>query len=126
MSSQITTSQREFLDKILGGDKIPLGVRAYFQEQARNELHELVLEEFLRQEEAKVISRAELARRIEKAPEQITRWLGTPGNWTIHTAVDLCLGMGVILNFSIQRLAGEDESSPECEELEPAVEMAAS
>lgn len=103
----MTTSQREFLDKVLGGDPIPLSVRAYFHQQARNELHELVLEEFLKQEHDERVTRAALARRIQKAPEQITRWLGAPGNWTIHTVVDLLLGMGAKLTFSLESLEAD-------------------
>jgi len=39
------------------------------------------------------MSRAELARRIKKKPEQITRWLNTPGNLSLSTLSDLLLGI---------------------------------
>jgi hypothetical protein len=55
------------------------------RERNRGHAYNLVLEEF----ERSGISRAVLADRLGKAPEIITRWLGTPGNWTLDTLSDL-------------------------------------
>jgi len=101
----MTTSQTPFLTEILEGEVIPLGKLAYFRERLRNRLHQLVIREFARQEDIHRLTRAELARRIGRAPEQITRWLGAPGNWTLDTVSDLMLGMGTEPGFEIERLA---------------------
>jgi hypothetical protein len=71
----MTTSQKiAFLTEILADDPIPLGKLAYFRERFRDRLYELVVEEFLKSG----MTRAELARRISRKPEQVTRWLGAP------------------------------------------------
>jgi hypothetical protein len=101
----MSTSQTPFLTEILEGEVIPLGKLAYFRERLRNRLHQLVIREFVRQEDIHRLTRAELARRIGRAPEQITRWLGAPGNWTLDTVSDLMLGMGTEPRFDIEHLA---------------------
>lgn len=88
-----STSQTSFLSEIVSGQAIPLGKLAYFRERFRDRLYELVVSEFLRKEKAGELSRADLARRIGRKPEQITRWLGAPGNWTLETVSDLLLGI---------------------------------
>lgn len=66
---------------------------AYHRARLRNRLHQLVLQHF-RELEANGLTRAELARRLYKRPEVITRLLAPPGNWTLDTLSDLLLGMG--------------------------------
>jgi len=83
-----------FLSEILDGDVIPEGKLAYFRARFSNRLHELVLSTFLKREKESQLSRAELARRLGRKPEQITRWFASPGNWEISTVSDLLLGMG--------------------------------
>lgn len=102
-----TYQQDLFLSEILEGEKIPLGKLAYFRERLRNQLYELVITEFLDQEKTKNLTRAELARRIGRRPEQITRWLGAPGNWTIDTVSDLMLAMGTEPELSIADLSDQ-------------------
>ena len=85
--------KKPFLSEILGGDKIPLGTLSYFRERFRDHLYDLVMEEFLKQEEVSGLKRAEIARRIGRRPEQITRWFGAPGNWTLETVSDLLLAI---------------------------------
>lgn len=65
------------------------GELAYYRARLKNRLHQLVLREF----ENSGITRAELARRIRKKPEQITRWLNSPGNLRLDTVSDLLLGI---------------------------------
>jgi hypothetical protein len=69
------------------------------------------LSEFARQESENETSRADLARRIGRKPEQITRWLGSPGNWTLDTVSDLLLGMGLELGLSIKSISGEQTTN---------------
>ena len=40
------------------------------------------------------LTKAELARRIGRRPEIVTRLLGSPGNWRLETVSDLLLGIG--------------------------------
>ncbi len=96
-----TSQQNTFLSEILEGQPIPTGKLAYFRARLSNRIHELVLEEFMRLEKEGKVTRAELARRINRKPEQVTRWLGAAGNWTIDTFSDLLLGMGCEPDLSI-------------------------
>lgn len=81
-----------FLSEILEDKPIPIGKLSYFRERFRDHLYELVVEEFLKRE-AEGLKRADLARRIGRRPEQITRWLNSPGNWTLETVSDLVLAV---------------------------------
>ena len=87
-------SQTTFLSDVLGDGPIPPGKLAYFRARLTNLLHEAVLELFIKAESEKGLTRAELARRIGRKPEQVTRWLGSPGNWTLETLSDLLTAMG--------------------------------
>lgn len=104
-----TYQQDSFLSEILEGEKIPLGKLAYFRERLRNRLYDLVINEFLKQEKTKNLTRADVARRIGRRREQVTRWFGAPGNWTIDTVSDLMLAMGTEPNFSIGSLREEEK-----------------
>ena len=99
------TSPTSFLSEISNGEAIPLGKLAYFRERFRDRLYELVVSEFLKKERNKELTRADLARRIGRKPEQITRWLGAPGNWTLETVSDLLLAISKAeLNFELASL----------------------
>ncbi len=89
----MTTSQTAFLSEILGDEKIPAAKLAYFRRRLSNHVYAAVVNEFLKLEKAGLINRAELAKRIGRRPEQVTRWLGSSGNWTIETVSDLLLAM---------------------------------
>lgn len=91
---------------------IPAGVLAYFRARLTNRIHELVLSEFSAQELQGKTSRARLARLIRRKPEQITRWLGSPGNWTIDTLSDLLLGIGLEPEISVRHVVEKDVSNP--------------
>jgi hypothetical protein len=99
------TPQASFLSEISKGEPIPIGKLAYFRERFRDRLYELVASEFLKKERAGELTRADLARRIGRKPEQINRWLGAPGNWTIETVSDLLLAISKSeLNFQLAPL----------------------
>ncbi len=99
------TSQRtSFLSEIISGEPIPIEKLAYFRERLKNKLYSLVLIEFLRQQQENGLTKADLTRRIKRKPEQVTRWLGTPSNWTLDTVSDLLLGMGNELEISASSL----------------------
>lgn len=86
MTTSRKTQQPPSFEKIRRA--FTIGELAYFQSRLKNRLHQLVLREF----EKSGLNRAELARRIQKKPEQITRWLNSPGNLRIDTLSDLLLG----------------------------------
>jgi hypothetical protein len=81
------------LSEIAAGLPIPLEKRAYFHARVLNSFYQFVLEKFLQEESAGRLTKAELARRIERRPEVVSRLLGAPGNWRLETATDLLLGI---------------------------------
>jgi hypothetical protein len=91
----MTTSQTAFLSEILGlTEVIPAGKKAYFQERFRNRLFEFLVTEFeKRRADDPEFTQAALAKRLEKRPEQINRWLSAPSNLTADTLSDLLLGI---------------------------------
>ena len=91
--SMNTSREKPFLSEVLDGEKIPLGTLSYFRERFRDRLYDLVMEEFLVQDAENGLTRAEVARRIGRRPEQITRWFAAPGNWTLETVSDLLLAI---------------------------------
>jgi hypothetical protein len=91
----ISTEQtfKEILD--LECEKIPLARLAFLREEFRNRLYAQVVARFHALAD-KGFTKAHLARRIGKSPEQVIRWLGAPGNWTLDTASDLLTGMRTV------------------------------
>lgn len=81
--------KRRSLSKPAKGEKIPLYDLATVRSRNKNKAHSLLLELFQESE----ISKAELALMLGKRPEQITRWLGGPGNLTLETISDLIFAM---------------------------------
>jgi DNA-binding phage protein len=90
----MTISRTTIFSEILSAERISDGALVYLRQRLRNRLHNLVLEEFIKRENAGTLTKADLARRIGKRPEQITRWLGVSGNWTLDTISDLLAAMG--------------------------------
>ena len=97
----MTTSQpTSFLYELAVGETIPSEKRAYFGARLRNRLYHFIISKFLEQESAGKLTKAELARRIGRKPEVITRLLASPGNWKVDTVSDLLLGIsGEELDF---------------------------
>lgn len=83
-------------DRPAKGEPIPVGTLAYARARARNKAHAQLL---LAMKDSG-ITRADLARMLGKRPEQLTRWLGGPGNLTIDTLADILFAtQGVMLDF---------------------------
>jgi hypothetical protein len=103
----MTTSQEKpFLYEILAGEPIPPAKLTYFRERFRGRVYDAVITEFIRQRDEKKLTQAELGRRINRTQDQMSRWLGAPGNWTLDTISDLMLAMGAELEFSVLPFAG--------------------
>jgi hypothetical protein len=91
----------DFLAEILSGGGIPLsgapippGQLAYFQERFKTRIFNILIDEFERQCELDPsLTKATIARRIRRRPEQITRWLSGPNNLELETVSDLFLGI---------------------------------
>jgi hypothetical protein len=80
ISQEIST-----LSKPNGAVPVPLGTLGYFRARNRWRLYEMVVSEFL----TSGITKADLARRMGRRPEVISRILGAPGNWGLDTVSDL-------------------------------------
>lgn len=89
---------------------IPEETLAFRRRDLRNELHQVVLREWQIKERSGMTQR-DLAIRIRRKPEQISRWLGTPSNWTLDTMSDLLFGMGVDPRKVLQYVPSEAPSS---------------
>ena len=79
------SDNHSLLAKPSGEVPVPSSALGYASSKLRMELYRLVLKAL---KEAR-ISQATLARRVNKRPEQISRLLSGPGNWTIDTAAQL-------------------------------------
>ncbi len=88
-----TSAETHFLTEIEKGEPIPIGKLAFFRERFRDHLYELVVSEFFKREQAGILKKADIARRLRKDPSQINRWLGAPGNWELETVSDLALAI---------------------------------
>ena len=67
--------------------------KAYFRAKTRRHVHGVVLEKFMQHSDDDKLSRSALAHRLNVNRAQITRWLSSPGNWTLDTLSDLLLAM---------------------------------
>ncbi|MEC9165915.1 MAG: hypothetical protein VX596_02360 [Pseudomonadota bacterium] len=74
-----------FLTPPRDGQKTPFVTRAYFRQRQRDRLFDLVHAEFRKSG----LTQAELARRMGRRPEVVSRMLGAPGNWRLDTVSDL-------------------------------------
>ncbi|WP_157790676.1 hypothetical protein [Agrobacterium albertimagni] len=68
-----------------GDSEISRRAIAYASESARQELYDLVVRNCVESG----VTKATLAKRLNKDPAQVSRLLGAPGNWTIDTVAEL-------------------------------------
>ena len=78
---------------------------AYFRSRLKNRIHDIVVNYYLQLQKEEGLTKAELARRLDTRPEQITRWLSAPGNWQLDTMSNLLLAMQAEPDFTISKLA---------------------
>ena len=102
----MNTSREMSLKSAIFLDDTPLtdAQVGYFKAMAQSEAHERILSLFLRMAKEKGINRAFLARKLRKKPEQITRWLSAPGNWTLDTYSILAAALGHKASLDTQSL----------------------
>ena len=90
----MTTSRRtSLLSEISEGAPEPREKLAYFQARLQARLYDFVMSRFEDVAEQDGLTRAELARRIGRKPEIITRLFSSPGNWRLATVSDLLIGI---------------------------------
>lgn len=89
-----SSATQDFLSEVLSGGRIPGGKLAYFQTRLASNVHQAMLKVFSGLEREGNFTRRELANRIGRKPEQITRWFSYPGNLTLGTVSDIFVGMG--------------------------------
>jgi hypothetical protein len=97
------------LCKPKSADLIPVGTFGYFRARNRWQAYDLVLTEF----KNSGLTKADLARRLGKRPEVVSRLLGAPGNWGLDTVSDLLFaisGAAVVYNpaYPLDMPAGND------------------
>lgn len=78
------------MHKPVPGQSIPPDTRDYFRARAKRHAYDLVMRELT----ASKISKAELARRLGKGADRVSKMLAGPANWTIITLADLLFAIG--------------------------------
>ena len=114
MTTYQTTSM---LSEVRDADRLSLKTLGYFRARLRNRLHQLVLNEFVKQTNAKGFTKAALGRRIRRGDDQVNRWLGAPGNWTLDTVSDLLLSLGYELSVELSSFEKMNSSNNIYEEV---------
>jgi transcriptional regulator with XRE-family HTH domain len=107
----MTTSQTTAFYPPRAGEKILSATLAYFRARSRHKAFSAVLDEL----DHSGISQAELARRLGKGPDQISRYLAGPGNWTLDTLSDFLFAIsGGTVKFIVEHpLARTEDEKPE-------------
>lgn len=75
---------------------------AFYEGLAQNRAHSAVLRVLQPLLQAGGLSRAALAKKINRNPSQVTRWLGSPGNWTLQTLGILLGALGYVPVITVQ------------------------
>jgi hypothetical protein len=78
----------------------------YFRENFRGEINDQLLEAF----HSSGITKADVARKLDRRPEQITRWLSAPCNLEADTISDIALSLGLMAKIRFEKV-GEDRSN---------------
>lgn len=106
----MTTCQEPLRAEIEGDEPISEYWLAYFRDNFRADLHDKLLELFEAYENSGK-SQADLARKLGRRPEQISRWLRTSGNLEADTVSDLSLAMGCLPKVMFEGLTSQPVSN---------------
>jgi hypothetical protein len=91
-----TSQQTPGLLKPAGTNKISTGTLGYIRARHRQRAYDLLVKEFKKSG----ITQADLARRLDKPREVISRLLARPGNWESDTFSDMIFAIsGAIVSF---------------------------
>lgn len=97
----MTTSPTQ-LAQILSEPEIKKFWLGYFQGAFREQIQQQLLEIFDHAKQEKCINRSDLAYKIGRRPEQISRWLSSPCNLEADTISDLALSLGYVPRISFE------------------------
>ena len=96
----MSTSRTSALSKPTGSDKISVGTLGYVRARNRQRAYDLVVRELKKSG----ITQAELARRLGKGQDAVSRLLSRPGNWELDTLSDLLFA----ISGSVPRISADD------------------
>lgn len=87
-------SQRKFdLAAIAESESIPEPTLAYIEQRVRNGYYNLVLTAFREEQARSGLTKAKLAKRINRGQDRVGHLLANPANWTIGTVARLLAGI---------------------------------
>ena len=96
----MSTSATSALSKPEGINKISTGTLAYIRARNKHRTYNLVIREFKKSG----LTQADLAKRLGKAPEVISRLLARPRNWEMDTFSDLLFAIsGAVPRYELDR-----------------------
>ena len=103
----MSTSQTTGLSEPTGSTKIPLGTLGYVCARNRQRAYDLVIREFKKSG----LTQAQLAKRLGKAAEVISRLLSRPRNWELDTFSELLFAIsGTVPAYNLTHpLSGQKE-----------------
>jgi hypothetical protein len=96
----MTTSRTSALSKPTGSGKISVGTLGYVRARNRQRAYDLVVRELKKSG----ITQSELARRLGKGQDAVSRLLSRPGNWELDTLSDLLFA----ISGSVPRFSADD------------------
>jgi hypothetical protein len=103
------TLQTTGLYEPVGEEKISAGALSYIATRVKLRAYDLVVREL----KASGITQAQLAKRLGKAPEVVSRMLSRPGNWEMKTFSELLFAIsGAVPVFSLSYPVKRQENVP--------------
>lgn len=90
-------SKKAALNDVISSAKL-----VYFRDRLKDTLYSAMLEAFSDAVETGM-TKKDLAQRVQKKPEQITRILSAPGNLTLDTISDILLGLDSEINVEVKK-----------------------
>jgi transcriptional regulator with XRE-family HTH domain len=112
----MSTSPTSTLFEPTGAVKIPFSTLAYFRARLKHRIYNLIIREFKKSG----LSQADLGRRLNKKPAQLSRLLSGPGNLTVDTFSDLLFAIsGAEPGLSIDYPLSTHGRGPRVEQTKP-------
>lgn len=90
-----------YLSDVVNEEIVPFGKRIYLQERLKGRFYEVMVDAFQKARDEKGCTRKQLAKRIGKRPEQITRLLNSPSDIRISTLSDILVGCAYDIDISL-------------------------